>query len=354
MTMNRNWFSTFEVFLPEKYVQGGNRQSMKALGKGIVNIEVIVNGPPNPSTECSQCTQVVSSQDVSHDLPVYGNVEVPNSSDINLGNESYYRKPLTINQVTPISNGEAKIDESVDNRSPQQKGAHWFQRFIRQHIIAILFLTAVLLLSLMAFWVVLLIAQKTSPEDSDEENSTSCPASTTEVSTATTEFRLISRKKWLAETAKAGVMALKLPVAYVFIIHTGSPSCSTENTCAGVIRGLQQFHMQGKGWSDIGYSFLVGGDGNAYEGRGWYSVGSQVTGSNAKSIGIAFVGNFEEKSPPLHQLQAAQELIKIGLKLNAISPNYKLLAIRQILPTTSPGKALFNIIKTWEHWSENA
>ena len=32
-------------------------------------------------------------------------------------------------------------------------------------------------------------------------------------------------------------------------------------------RNIQHFHINGNGWCDIGYSFLVGGDGNIYEGK---------------------------------------------------------------------------------------
>ena len=39
------------------------------------------------------------------------------------------------------------------------------------------------------------------------------------------------------------------------------------------------------GWADIGYSFLVGEDGNVYEGRGWSLAGAHCIGYNSKSIG---------------------------------------------------------------------
>ena len=38
-------------------------------------------------------------------------------------------------------------------------------------------------------------------------------------------------------------------------------------------------------WVDIGYSFLVGEDGNIYEGRGWRASGAHCVGYNSKSIG---------------------------------------------------------------------
>ena len=43
------------------------------------------------------------------------------------------------------------------------------------------------------------------------------------------------------------------------------------------------------GWNDIGYSFLVGGDGKVYEGRGWNHVRAHTSGYNSEGIGKANV-----------------------------------------------------------------
>jgi N-acetylmuramoyl-L-alanine amidase len=43
--------------------------------------------------------------------------------------------------------------------------------------------------------------------------------------------------------------------------------------------------MDNNGWSDIAYSFLVGEDGNIYEGRGFDIVGSHTSGYNSVALG---------------------------------------------------------------------
>jgi N-acetylmuramoyl-L-alanine amidase len=49
--------------------------------------------------------------------------------------------------------------------------------------------------------------------------------------------------------------------------------------------------MDKKNFSDIGYNFLVGGDGETYEGRGWDMQGAFAKEFNNRSLGIAFIGN---------------------------------------------------------------
>ena len=40
-------------------------------------------------------------------------------------------------------------------------------------------------------------------------------------------------------------------------------------------------------------SFLIGGDGNVYEGTGWSKEGAHTYGWNKKSLGLVFIGNFQ-------------------------------------------------------------
>ncbi|WP_017625897.1 peptidoglycan recognition protein family protein [Nocardiopsis chromatogenes] len=56
------------------------------------------------------------------------------------------------------------------------------------------------------------------------------------------------------------------------------------------VRSIQDFHMDGNGWADIGYNFLVDTSGTAYEGRGWLTVGAHAAPYNTSHIGICFIG----------------------------------------------------------------
>lgn len=56
--------------------------------------------------------------------------------------------------------------------------------------------------------------------------------------------------------------------------------------------------------------------------------------------------------PTQRQLIAAQLLIDQGVKMGKLKPDYQLYGHRQLIPSESPGLALYDIIKTWPHWSE--
>ncbi|WP_308294769.1 N-acetylmuramoyl-L-alanine amidase [Streptomyces sp. JJ66] len=85
----------------------------------------------------------------------------------------------------------------------------------------------------------------------------------------------------------------------VTIHHTGGTPFASwyHSKCAGQVRGIQNHHMDGNGWDDIAYSYLVCTHGYVYEGRGvgirtaangtnvanarWYAVCALLGGSGA-------------------------------------------------------------------------
>lgn len=51
-------------------------------------------------------------------------------------------------------------------------------------------------------------------------------------------------------------------------------------------------------------------------------------------------------------IDAVDKLIDFGIQSGTISPNYDLIAHQQVRNTECPGKALFNVIKKFQHWSD--
>ena len=58
--------------------------------------------------------------------------------------------------------------------------------------------------------------------------------------------RIVTREQWGARPPKA-VVDIKEPIFKLFIHHTATPSCTTQEACSKSVRGIQNFHMDTRG-----------------------------------------------------------------------------------------------------------
>ena len=82
--------------------------------------------------------------------------------------------------------------------------------------------------------------------------------------------------------------------------------------CAAYIRQLQAQHMDGNGWSDVGYSFLVCTHGYVYEGRGLKrrnSANGSTSLNNQDYAVLLMVGSSGLTKPTAAQLHGARDAI---------------------------------------------
>lgn len=70
----------------------------------------------------------------------------------------------------------------------------------------------------------------------------------------------------------------------------------------GILRGIQNFHMDTRGWCDVGYHFLVTLDGTVWEARPLEMLGSHVLNHNTGNIGVSFVGCYDSDHPDCRPL----------------------------------------------------
>lgn len=62
-------------------------------------------------------------------------------------------------------------------------------------------------------------------------------------------------------------------------VRVGGRTTWSHDKCPALVRGIQNFHMDGRGWSDIAYNFVVCPHGDIFEGRG-YNVRNGANGTN--------------------------------------------------------------------------
>lgn len=76
------------------------------------------------------------------------------------------------------------------------------------------------------------------------------------------------------------------------IIHTTAtrPNWMATRSVADKVQEIRRWHVDGNGWSDIGYHYVIDRGGAIGTGRPLERVGAHVKGRNKQSIGIALVG----------------------------------------------------------------
>lgn len=180
---------------------------------------------------------------------------------------------------------------------------------------------------------------------------------------------LYPKAAWGGLNASSQIL-INVPTPYVVISHTAGSFCYETTTCQKIMRETQkvcwcfystillilsQDHMSRQpAFADIAYNFLIGGDGNIYEGRGWGIRSPHESIVNNKNVGIGMIGDFSVYDEPTPtQMDGLKELLAWGVRDCWLSSDYILIAHSAITATLSPGKNIINIISTWDHFEAN-
>ena len=137
------------------------------------------------------------------------------------------------------------------------------------------------------------VAQTTTPR----------PALFQSTSTAIIPPALIPRRTWGAEDFRGTPVPLAQPVYTRMTFHHAA-CCGAESYEEGLqqVKFIQDFHQDVRGWSDIGYHFLLDQQGRIYQGRPFLdnrtnldsppvlAQGAHVGGFNTGNIGVSMLG----------------------------------------------------------------
>lgn len=182
-------------------------------------------------------------------------------------------------------------------------------------------------------------------------------------------FVFVSRKEWGADESLRRAHPAFATTTRISVHHTVTPSEDPDP--AATVRAILAYHTRSRGWDDLGYNFLIDGDGRVYEGR-WareYDAGETPTGEdrhgrgvvgahtgtdNPGTLGIALLGDFSSRPPSWAALDALEALITGAAHRHAIDPlgstNWSagvrptIIGHRDVMPTACPGDALFALL----------
>jgi hypothetical protein len=150
---------------------------------------------------------------------------------------------------------------------------------------------------------------------------------------------ILSRSTWGANEAIRRAPPSYAPsVQFALVHHTAGTNSYTESQSAAIVRGIEVYHVQGNGWNDIGYNFLVDKYGQVFEGR--YGgvdrnvIGAHAEGFNTGSVGVAMLGTYGSTAPPVVARNALANLLAWRLDLAHVDP-------RSTLTWASGGNARF-------------
>lgn len=93
-----------------------------------------------------------------------------------------------------------------------------------------------------------------------------------------------------------------------FVHHTAGTNTYSPSDVPKMIRGVYAYHVKGRGWSDVGYNFIVDKFGRIWEGRAGgverAVLGAHTGGFNRNTFGVSALGNFETAQPSPAMLAA--------------------------------------------------
>lgn len=89
------------------------------------------------------------------------------------------------------------------------------------------------------------------------------------------------------------------------------------------VETIRKWHVEGRGWSDIGYHFYIDINAKIWKGRDIQKIGAHCSGNNRSSIGICYCGGVEAdgKTPKDTRTESQKESLLHVLKtLKAMFP----------------------------------
>ena len=146
---------------------------------------------------------------------------------------------------------------------------------------------------------------------------------------------------WLKKLAESVKIPAKYPVHLVrkwrmLAARNAAVKKQTVEAECAAMRAIQRFHQRDRGWSDIGYGFVVFPSGRVYEGRGEH-IGAHCPGHNSEPS-CAFAGDYSKQPPTPRALDAFDDLVRhLGMR------GWR--GHRDGFPTSCPGDALYGALR---------
>ena len=156
---------------------------------------------------------------------------------------------------------------------------------------------------------------------------------------------IITRAQWHApESIRRAPPSFADGVHLAIVHHTAGSNNYSASQSASIVRAIMLYHVQGNGWNDIGYNFLVDKYGQVFEGRyGGITrpvIGAHAMGFNAGSVGVSVLGTYGSTPVSPAAKAALVSLLAWRLDLAHVDPLSRVTRISAGNPRYPPGRAV--------------
>lgn len=113
---------------------------------------------------------------------------------------------------------------------------------------------------------------------------------------------LIRRVDWGARPYNCSSATQQPFYTYLTLHHSAGTAAFSRDEGISTVQAIQDFHIDGRGWCDVGYQFLMDNEGRVYQGRPFVNdnvpfadgpalvIGAHVGGGNTGNIGVSVMG----------------------------------------------------------------
>jgi hypothetical protein len=138
------------------------------------------------------------------------------------------------------------------------------------------------------------------------------------------EPELIDQSEWRAGLPEPDYERISNLVHNIIIHH--SAGSNSDTNYIQVVRNIYIYHTEIRGWSDIGYNYLIAQDGTIFKGRDPDTLeqdnvlGAHFCNKNTGTMGICVLGNYMETGPPKDAFLSLIDLITWKLGKDSLDP----------------------------------
>ncbi len=172
---------------------------------------------------------------------------------------------------------------------------------------------------------------------------------------------MVRRDAWGARASRYAYSFTR--AGHLAFHHTAGVSdglAATTEECAAQVRAIQVFHQESRGWNDVGYSYLVCGTGEVFQGREDDEDATDVWGAhdgfNRGSMSVSLLGYFHppySQTPTEPMMESLIRTLAWMSDLRGIDPleaslyeafgavRTNIYGHREVRPTDCPGNLIF-------------